>query len=247
MESHIYELARAAEKDHWWFRGRRAVLRSVLRDRIVGRPGGSSILEVGCGNGGNLPLLREFGEVWGVEADATACRNASARGVATVEQGALPDRLPLNGRRFDVVALLDVLEHIDAEQEAIRALRQQLSPTGSLLVTVPAYPWLWSRHDDLSHHARRYTRRSLAAALTSGGYVIDYITYFNAALFPLALARTVIEKAAPWSDPLAPITVPPRPINETFAAIFGMERFFIPRVALPFGVSLLAIARPRPS
>jgi len=245
MESATYELAAAAEDVHWWFRGRRAVLRAILR-RFLPDAGARdrTILEIGCGNGGNLPLLSEFGRVFAIEKDDGARARARARHLAEVECGMLPDGVPFDGRLFDVVALLDVLEHIEDDRSAIATIRARLKPTGLLVVAVPAYQWLWSAHDEKAHHWRRYTSKTLRTLLTEAGYSLEYRTYFNTLLFPLAVTHIAAGRLLKTDSHTIGMQPPAQPINDVMAAIFSMEQLMVPVVSLPFGLSLLACARP---
>jgi SAM-dependent methyltransferase len=243
MHPDVYVLARAVEDEHWWFRGRRAILETVLERFHQPRPD-ATLLEIGCGNGGNLAMLHRFGHVWAIESDDASRRQAAARGVAAVlEAGWLPNSVPFSERHFDVVAMLDVLEHVAADRAALDAALQRLSPAGMLLITVPAYNWLWSQHDSVTHHVRRYTRTALRRLLESVGCNVEYISYFNTLLFPLALLRTAADRTPLRSRALTPMQLPPWPLNALFAAVFAAERHVVSRVALPFGVSLVAVAR----
>ena len=139
MEADAYSLAAEGEDEHWWYRGRRGVLKSVL-DRYVPtscRP--LDVLEIGCGNGGNLPLLADYGRVFAVETDDAARVRASQRGIAKVEIGWLPDKMPFHNKRFDLITALDVIEHIEDDGKVMLALRQLLAPNGLLVMTAPAY------------------------------------------------------------------------------------------------------------
>ena len=243
MDVEAYSLAAEVEDEHWWFRGRRAILRSVLDRYIPSASRSRTILEVGCGNGGNLPLLSAYGHVLAVEKDDAARARASSRGVAHVERGWLPDGLPYAEDRFDLIAAFDVLEHVDEDGEAVRALRSRLTLNGLLIVTVPAFGWLWSRHDEFSHHKRRYTRAGLSALLTACGFGITYSSYFNTFLFPAAVAHM---KLGPLLrvTPAQAMRIPPPPVNRALTAIFSFESAFIPRWSFPYGVSVLLCARP---
>ena len=243
LEPETCSLAAKVEDEHWWFCGRRAILRSVLDRYAPAGRGTRTILEVGCGSGGNLPLLAAYGSVVAVELDDAARSRASGRGVGRVEKGWLPDGLPFGTERFPLVAALDVLEHVEDDREALRALRGRLTPTGVLIVTVPAYRWLWGRHDEASHHRRRYTRRGLGSVLTEVGFQVLYATYFNAVLFPVAAAYVKLGGFFRGAASLA-LSTPPGPVNQLLRAIFSVERLLIPRVSLPYGVSLLVCCRP---
>jgi SAM-dependent methyltransferase len=227
-----YAAAAQVEDRHWWFCARREILRAVL-DRQLAPMAGRTLLEVGCGNGGNLPLLARYGQVSAVETSPEARQRAAARGLARVEAGALPDALPFADMRFDVVAALDVLEHVEEEQAALAALRARLKAGGLLLLTVPAFAWLWSGHDELSHHQRRYTRPALAEKVRAAGFRVAHATYFNTLLFPLAVAHIKL------GAPQAALRIPGAGANALLKCVFSLERHLAPALRLPFGVSIL--------
>ncbi len=241
MEREIYTLAARIEEDHWWFRGRRAVLRSVLNRYAPRKDGPLAIFEVGCGNGGNLPLLAAYGRVSAVEWDDAARDRAAQRGLARVEKGRLPEELPFCEEQFDLIATLDVLEHVDEDQRALATLRNRLRPGGVLLLTVPAYQWLWSPHDDQSHHKRRYRHSQCLAMIRNAGLTCQYSTYFNTLLFPLAVLHLTLGRYL-TRGPQTALAIPPFGLNRMLTGIFAMERLFVPPLRFPFGLSILACA-----
>ncbi len=244
MDARAYSLAAESEDAHWWYRGRRAILRSVLDRYAPPASPPRSILEVGCGNGGNLPVLAAYGQLYAVEMEDATRGRASSRNVACVENGWLPDGLPFGDRRFDLIVALDVLEHVDDDRAAAKALHDRLTPGGQLIVTVPAYAWLWGWRDEFSRHKRRYARPALIARLAEAGLDVTYGSYFNTLLFPLAVAYAQLEQLL-FSSAYQAIAVPPAPLNRALAAVFELERLFIPRVAFPYGLSILICARRR--
>jgi len=141
-----------------------------------------------------------------------------------------------------LVAALDVLEHLDDDRAALRALGEQLRLGGLVLLTVPAFPALWSGHDEEHHHRRRYTKRTLIDRIIGVGLSPIYVTFFNSFLFPL-IAGVRLCKAALGLHNIHDDTLPPQAINRLFAAIFASEYRVLRRVRLPVGVSLLMLAR----
>jgi SAM-dependent methyltransferase len=233
MHPDAYREMADTEDRHWWFTGRRRILSSLIAS--LGLKQSSRILEIGCGTGGNLEMLSRFGAVAAMEAEDAARAIAAEKtaGRIDIRDGRCPDRIPFEKGAFDLVCLLDVLEHIDEDLATLRAVRTLLAPGGKALVTVPAYRWLWSEHDEFLHHKRRYTARELRGKAEAAGLAVDMLSYFNTLLFPLAAAARLLR--------LKGTAVPPAPVNRLLQALFGAERFVVRRLALPFGVSLVAV------
>ena len=242
MDIEAYAIAAHIEDDHWWFRGRRAVLKSVLDYFVSSSKNQLDILEVGCGNGGNLKLLSNYGKLFAVELDDAARERAMHRGLAEVERGWLPDNLPVKGSGYDLIAALDIIEHVDDEQRSIQALRDLLKSKGYVLITVPAYKQLWSRHDDISRHKRRYTRKQITAIVKDAGFDIIFCTYFNTLLFPFEAIYLKLSKLLN-NNPYNVLRIPFAPINRLLEIIFLGESLIIPRFSMPFGLSVLVCAR----
>lgn len=238
MDSRIYAEMAAIEDSHWWFVARRRILEKIISSLPL--PSNSHILEAGCGTGGNLAMLARHGKVYGMEANAHALQLATSKGIGHIASGRLPSPIPFDGLAFDLITLLDVMEHLDQDESALCALRERLNPGGWLLITVPAYPFLWSHHDESHHHKRRYVAVNLRAVIKSAGYQVEYLSYFNSWLFPLiATARLAKVKTGHNGD----LSMPNKFINSFLTHVFASERLLLGRVALPFGVSLVALAR----
>ena len=241
MEREIFQRMASHANNHWWFVARRRILQQLI-DRL-NLPHGARILEVGCGTGHNIPMLRRFGEVEAVEADAEARVFAQETSGIPVENGLLPELNEVRDGRYDLVALLDVLEHVEEDEAALASIARKLKPGGRILITVPAHPWMWSAHDEVNHHKRRYTRKTLRKAIGDAGLQVEMLSWFNSLLFPLAAAARVAGRVTGNKD--SDDKLPPRALNSLFETIFGWERYALGRLPLPPGVSLVAIASRR--
>lgn len=239
METSTYQLMREYEDEHWWFVSRRKILRELLLTLQL--PARSDILEVGCGTGGNIAFLQEFGKVSCVESDESAATLAKQRDQTLVMPGKLPNEMPTFDHPFDLIVLFDVIEHVEEHVESLQALSCLLKPGGRIVLTVPAFSFLWSQHDEENHHKRRYSRRSLNKLVTDSRLSLDYISYFNFWLFPLVAAIRLIRKVIPykesWQDMKQPAGLP----NRILQLIFSSERHFVGKRQLPFGISLVAV------
>jgi SAM-dependent methyltransferase len=216
---------------------------AALLEQIVPASGEPpAILEAGCGYGGNLPLLAQFGSVCGFELDAKARDYAASMIDAPVAFGMLPEQPGFADRRFDLIVMFDVLEHIEEDVASLARLRAMLRPGGMILVTVPALPWLWSKHDEIHHHKRRYSRRSLEETLRAARLVPVKIGFFNSLLLPLAIGQRLADRLLAREGRVD--AMPPKALNAMLAGIFGLERKVVGKVAMPLGLSLFAVAGP---
>lgn len=241
MNPEAYVEMAATESTHWWFCGRRRILDRVIDSLAL--PRAARILEAGSGTGGNLSMLSRHGSVSAFELDDHARELAVEKtaGRFTLRSGSCPHDIPFPGEQFDLICMFDVLEHVDEDVPTLAALRTHLAAGGRVLVTVPAYPWLWSAHDVFLHHKRRYTSRSLRQALVASGLAVDRITYFNMLLLPLAALARLMDRLVPRKRSSG-TAVPLAPVNAALGAIFSSERHLLTTRNLPAGVSLLAIA-----
>ena len=241
MDRRVYD--RMAEHDsvHWWYRARREILADFIR-REGKLPAQPKILEIGCGTGHNLPMLARFGEVDAIEIDAAAREVAGQRLGKAVGDAPLPALPGVPRGHYDLIAVLDVVEHIEDDVAALAAMRECLAPGGKILIAVPAHPWMWSAHDVVNHHHRRYTMKSLAGAIERAGLRPRKLGYFNSILFPVAAAARIAGKLTGRDD--SDDAPPARPINTVLERIFRLERHAVGRVKMPVGVSLLTFAEP---
>lgn len=239
MERATFDRMAALDGEHWWFVGRRKIVAAAIESLKPALPAGARILEVGCGTGSNLLMLKRYGEVDAIEPDDEARALAASRGGIAVQGGLLPDGVEIADGRYDLIVLLDVLEHVEQEREALAVLRAKLAPGGRILLTVPSAPWMWSGHDVAHHHKRRYTVATLCAALTGTGFRLVHMSHFNTLLFPLIAAIRLVRPHGEGDD-----AMPPALANRILSRLFGAERHLATRMSLPFGVSLLAIAEP---
>jgi SAM-dependent methyltransferase len=242
MERAVFDRMAEHDQVHWWYVARRRILADLIA-REGGLPEGARILEIGCGTGHNFEMLKGFGRLDALEVDGEARAFASRRLGHAVGAAPLPELAGVPDRTYHLIALLDVLEHVDGDRAALESIARKLAPGGRILVTVPAYQWMWSAHDLAHHHKRRYSKRSLRRVAEAAGLGVRRIGYFNSLLFPLAATVRIAGKVLGKSS--GDDALPPRPLNALFARIFGLERHIVGRVPMPAGVSLFAFLSTR--
>jgi SAM-dependent methyltransferase len=218
----------------------------VLEGVIAGMrlPARARILDAGCGSGRNMIELARHGTVTGIEVSETSVCLARAREVGEVVAGSILE-MPFAADSFDLAVTLDVIEHLEDDLGALRELRRTVAPGGSLLVTVPAYPWLWSGHDEINHHYRRYTRSSLQRVAEQAGWEQVRTTYFNSLLLPAAIILRVLDRlSSKTTESSLDLWVPPAPMNWLLERPLAFEAALITRGGrIPAGLSLLAVFR----
>jgi SAM-dependent methyltransferase len=241
MDRAIYDRMAEIDAEHWWFAARRRIVAALIERQVPLKPG-ARILEVGAGTGSNLAMLQRFGRVDAIEPDAGARALASRRGGIEVSGGLLPDRVEIADGRYDLIVLLDVLEHIDQDVASLRMLRRKLAPGGRMLLTVPAAPWMWSAHDAAHHHKRRYTATTFRRAFAESGFRVRHMSHFNSLLYPLIAAVRVAGRLTGREG--GDDAMPSAPVNTLLEHVFAAERHWVTWGALPLGVSLLTVVEP---
>jgi SAM-dependent methyltransferase len=221
---------------HWWWRAREEVVVETLRRHLPKR-GGAEILDIGCGDGFLFDRLAEFGRAEGVEPESAMIGDRFRGRIYPVP---FDERFQPN-KRYAVVLMLDVLEHLREAKAALRHATELIEPGGTLLVTVPAFPALWTAHDDLNHHVRRYTRRSFRELAQGEALRIIEERYLFQALFPVKLALRAVESLFRLA-PRVP-SVPPAWLNQALRGYVRAEEKIFRKIPAPFGSSLLVVMR----
>lgn len=243
MHEHEYEAMFGLEDVYWWFIARRELAVELLRRELGGRHD-ARILDVGCGTGSNLEAFSKLGRATGIDMSPEALAFCRKRGVDSVTFAEI-ERLPFADATFDVVTAMDVLEHTDDDLLALQELRRVCKPGGLLLATVPAYGFLWSEHDEALKHRRRYTAHELRNKLTVTDFAVERTSYFITSLFlPILLMRIHQGLFKKSTHPQTSIQLLPPWLNRTLVGLLAVERRLHRRINLPFGVSIVAQARP---
>jgi SAM-dependent methyltransferase len=239
MERVVYQQMAELDDRHWWYRARRKIIADLIR-REAHLPANAQLLEIGCGTGHNLAMLSGFGHVEGLELDDEARALSEKRLGRKVMSSPLPELAGVPDRHYDLIGAFDVIEHIDEDHAALESIATKLKPGGTFMMTVPAHQWMWSAHDAVNHHKRRYSRRSLKALIDGSPLQLKRVGYFNSLLFPLAVAERAVSKLRGKEE--ADVTLPPAPFNMALEKVFAAERHLVGRLPLPPGLSLFAVA-----
>ncbi|MDR0406948.1 MAG: class I SAM-dependent methyltransferase [Holosporales bacterium] len=206
-----------------------------------------SILDIGCGTGINYPQLSQFGTVDNIDCDDKAIQYFSIKNPnIPIFKGSLPNQLPeaIQQKKYDLIVMLDILEHIQDDIGGLITLHSLLSDSGKMLITVPACQFLYGKFDSLNHHYRRYSKSSLEETIRKAGFSVSYLSYFNFFLFPLAALVRLKEKYSAHYSFEKSNAVPCSLVNLLCRWVFGMERYFLPRFSFPIGLSLIAVITP---
>ena len=198
------------------------------------------LLDVGCGTGALLEEFTTRFDAHGIEPSQAAVDFCRKRGLMTVKVGVL-EQHPVT-EQVDIMTLLDVVEHIEDDEQLLLDAYQRITAGGFILITVPAYQWMWSNHDVVAHHKRRYSRDGLKVLVKDAGFEIVHLTHFNTLLFPVAAVKRLLTRFLHLRE-REEFTVPPKPLNTLLHRIFSLERLVVPGFSLPFGLSLLCLAK----
>lgn len=243
MQQHTYAIMNRVENSHWWFVGRRAILESFLK-QIIQNPKpkiqNPKILDVGCGTGANLEMLRKFGAAEGVDVSDEALEFCQAKNLKA--RKGLAENLPFENESFDLVTALDVVEHLDDDVAGLKEMRRVLRADGRVLIFVPAFMFLWGVQDDVSNHRIRYTKRQITDRLQKVGFEIERATYANITFFAPILAGRALMKLT-GIRPESENNVNVSALNPILGKVFGAERFWLKNFNFPFGVSIVVVAR----
>ncbi|MFQ5822869.1 MAG: class I SAM-dependent methyltransferase [bacterium] len=244
MEKRTYELFKNLQERHWWFVGRRKILLTILDSLIDSKP--IRILDVGCGTGVMVKYFGQFGEIWGVDSSKEAVEACRKENLPNVY---LDSQFHMREEFVDLITCLDVIEHIEDDVGFLKRYVRYLKKDGALILTAPAYKFLWSDHDVVNHHKRRYSKRELVELVLALDFKIQKVTYFNTFLFPpIALIRilhkikrTFIKVNVDKMD--SDFEFVHNYLDTILSWVFASERYLLKNHRFPFGVSLLCIAR----
>lgn len=239
MKTVEYDNMAKFEDTYWWHVGRKSIV--SLQLRALNLPEGARVLNIGCGTGGMIPFMEEYGRVSNVDTSEEAIRYCKLRGY---EDAVKVDgiELPFGNEVFDVVVATDVLEHIKDEQAALAEWRRVLKPGGHLLITVPAYQWLWSSHDESLHHFRRYTASEVHRKLNQKDFDIKRRSYVIVFSFPLVVGFRLLRGLASKEQKTSYVSLPAW-LNSLFINLLRIEARAVKVISFPFGTSVLAVAR----
>lgn len=238
MQKYLYQDLYNLEEIHWWHNAKRNLVSYFLRQYLSKKNG--KILDVGCGTGKNLEVFSRFSAVWGIDSAKEALAFCKKRGFKNVTLGSI-EKIPFTKESFNCVTALDVLEHVD-DSKSLKEIYRVLGESGIIIATVPAFPQLWSRWDEVLHHKRRYTKETLKDILQKNGFKIRKISYMHSFLFlPVVIIRAIknlIHENYYPSD----FKLSNRVVNYLLENIANLEKFFIINAQIPFGTSLIVVA-----
>ncbi len=242
MNSNEYQKLYNFENFYWWHIGRKYIIRSLLYK--IKLKTNSKILDVGCGTGGNMEVLMEFGNVIGIDNSTEAIKFCKKRGLRNIKLKDINDA-NFPGKSFDLITALDILEHIDDDLAALKKIHHILKEGGYVLISVPAYQFLWSEHDVAVHHKRRYSMKEINNCLLKANFQVIKKTYAITFVAPVVFVYRIIKKIFPVSKQHknSDYVILPVFLNNLFIFFLRIEAFLLKYIDFPFGISIICIAK----
>lgn len=237
MNENEFKLHAELEDTHWWFRARREIVIDRFLHLLEPNPK-THVVEIGCGTGGNLKELSRYYSVLGVDVSSVAVQYALGRVTGSVMSGDFREVLRQHWRMIDGALLADVLEHVDDDKAFLEDLIKALKPGAFLVITVPAFRFLWSRHDSVLGHRRRYQRSEFRLLWKQLPVKEHYCSHFNCLLFPLIAFAKLLARDREMQSSLKPVN---KILNMVLFGVFRAEKHILRRLRFPFGVSLIAV------
>jgi SAM-dependent methyltransferase len=243
MEKIEYKVMHDIEKSYWWFVGKQFLVKTLLKELSFERFAPRKVLDIGCGTGITLKLLEGFGQAYGMELSSEAIHFLRQREVKYIVQSDAGQRLPFKDCTFSAITCLDVLEHLDDDVNVLKEMARVCRPGGHVIITVPAFSFLWSLHDVALHHRRRYTKWQLLGKVSRLGYKVVKVSYYNFVLFfPILSVRRlkpfVFHERNFRSDFFLPL---PKFANSLLGVLLLGEILCLRFLNFPFGVSLVLL------
>ncbi len=242
MKEIVYHTNYKLEETYWWFQARNKIIVDLIRKygKINEQ---EQILDVGCGTCGFAKALSQYFSVVGLDTSPLALEYCKKRGLNKLYLSLLKD-LPKDELNIRIVTVLDVIEHIEDDNDFVKDIFNVLPKDGTLFATVPAYKFLWSIHDEVHKHFRRYKKKDIVKIIENAGFEVQFSTYFNTFLFLPGLLKRLVDKyIKPFKNQEFAVEILPKPINYIFQKVFELEKYFIPNIPFPFGLSILVIAK----
>ncbi len=240
MKDNAIELLASIEDEHWWNKGRRKILCSFIK--TIQNQNNIKILDIGCGPGGTSIAFKIFGDVMGTDFSVTALKIALKRGLHVIQ--CTLTKIPIKDESFDLITTLDVIEHIEEEQQVLNEIKRMLKSDGYVLITVPAFQFLWSEHDVAVSHVRRYDIPLLQKSLHRAGFTIVRISYFVSFVFPFVVVyRLLTRSGIKKTNPKPNMQKFPKIFNDILEKVMQVEDMILKKHNFPFGVSIICLAK----
>lgn len=243
METELYEQIALIEDTHWWYVGRRKIIFDWVL-KLLKNYNDPTIVDIGCGTGRNIAELfnNDCRNVWGVDVSIVALNHCKARNLTNLICASAAC-LPFGPGQFDIIMLLDMIEHIENDQQTLNEVFNALSPNGRIVIFTPAFQFLWGLQDRVAHHYRRYSKAELRQKVERSGFVIEKLSFANTFLFPVVfLGRLWIKIRNYRVKVTSENELHPPFINGFLGKIFSAEHRFLRFMNFPFGVSLFCVA-----
>lgn len=232
------------EKFHWWFLYRQNILKFILKKYLIHLSKDAKIVDIGCGTGGNIQLLnKNYNNIYGIDNNESAIKYCREKNLKNITKGDLPNLEGLEDNSADLILLFDVLEHVDKDDLALSVIKNKLKTGGFILLTVPAFSFLWSQHDEDFHHKRRYNIKQLKKMLKSLDFKIIKSSYLYFLLFPLILFMRFIKKIFKSYSSADDFKLNNKFLNNFILKFLAIEQFFLNYIDYPFGSSIVVLAK----
>lgn len=240
MQEIVYHSNFEIEEKYFWFLARNKIITKII-NQVTDLNNNDQVIDIGCGTGGFAKILSQQFAVTCLDMSPIALDYCSKRGLTDLHNCILKD-FDKGNRSLKAAFMLDVIEHIDDDIEVVSQVYDLLETNGWFIATVPAYQWLWSNHDEVHQHKRRYTMKKFNSLISNAGFEINYSTYFNSFLFLPAVTKRAVDGLKGSKNKLPVDEVSPL-LNSVFNKIFSFESTFLPFIKFPFGLSILIVAK----